>query len=106
MFIGLSSSLTGSVSNIISFVPTSLSLFNSADRVKSILDLPRDDYSNAEEVERFGQEHAGKGIGVEARNVSFAYEGAENVFPRLNLMLILMRQLHLSDLQAKERQLC
>jgi ABC-type multidrug transport system fused ATPase/permease subunit len=55
-------------------------LFNSADRVKSILDLPRDDYSNAEEVERFGQEHAGKGIGVEARNVSFAYEGAENVF--------------------------
>ena len=54
MFIGLSSSLTGSVSNLISFVPTSLSLFNSADRVKSILDLPRDDYSNAEEVERFG----------------------------------------------------
>ena len=82
MFIGLSSSLTGSVSNLISFVPTSLSLFNSADRVKSILDLPRDDYSNAEEVEKFGQEHAGKGIGVEARNVSFAYEGAENVFSK------------------------
>ena len=43
MFIGLSSSLTGAVSNLISFVPSSLSLFNSAERVKNIMDLPRDD---------------------------------------------------------------
>lgn len=80
MFIGLSSSLTGAVSNLISFVPSSLSLFNSAERVKNIMDLPRDDYSNSEEVERFRIEQSGKGIGVNVSGASFAYDGGDNVF--------------------------
>lgn len=45
MFLTLSSTLTSTLNNLISLIPTSISLTTSAGRLMDIVEMPREDYS-------------------------------------------------------------
>lgn len=80
MFISLSSTLSGTVNSLISLVPNTLAVTNSAKRIMEIINLPMEDYSQKEEVAAFFEKHKEEGVGISIRNVSYAYPKSENVF--------------------------
>lgn len=80
MFLTLSTTLSGSVNNLLSLFPSSISLSNAAKRLREITELPKEDYSMRAEVKAFFEEHKAEGVGICVRDVSYAYEGGEPVF--------------------------
>ncbi len=84
MFLGLSGTLTGCLNNLTSLVPTAISLTTSAGRLMDIVEMPREDFSNASEVFEFRKRHAKDGIGLYVRNVSYAYQNGAQIFDGAN----------------------
>ncbi len=85
MFLGLSSTLTGTVTNLTSLVPTSINLTTSARRLMDILDMPREDYSHDEEAEAFEKAHAASGISLVINDVEYAYNTGTKVFEKASM---------------------
>lgn len=84
MFLQLSTSLSGAVTNLIGLVPQGISLMNASKRLMDITQLPKEDYSHRDEVSDFYQKHKTEGVGLAVRNVAYAYSGGENVFASVN----------------------
>lgn len=80
MFITLSTSLSGCIQNLIGLVPSTITLTNSAKRLRAIEDLPKEDYSQYDEVKAFRSENDASGIGLCVRNASFTYRNGTEVF--------------------------
>ena len=80
MFLSLSGTLTGALNQLISMVPSAISLTTSAGRVMDILEMPREDFSKDEEVRVFLEENKNSGIGVRVKEVDYAYENDNQVF--------------------------
>lgn len=80
MFITLSTSLSGSVQNLINYIPNIISLSNSAKRLMAIDNLPREDYSQYDEIKEFAGENSSAGIGLCVRNAAFTYKTGTEVF--------------------------
>lgn len=85
MFLGLSGTLTGTLHNLTSLVPTAISLTTSAGRLMDIVEMPREDYSNLDEVDAFMEEHLSVGVGLRLHNVNYTYHTGTNVFEGLSL---------------------
>lgn len=84
MFLALSASLSGTVDNMIGFVPTTINLANCAKRLMGILNLPKEDYSQKEEVAAFFEANKESGVGISIRNVSYAYATGTEVFENVS----------------------
>ncbi len=80
MFLTLSGTLTGSLSNLTSLVPTAISLTTSAGRLMDIVEMPREDYSNEPEVQEFADTYRADGISLSVRDVSYTYKTGTQVF--------------------------
>ncbi len=80
MFLTLSSTLTSTLNNLISLIPTSISLTTSAGRLMDIVEMPREDYSKKEEVKAFWERHKEEGVGLSVQDVSYAYRNGTVVF--------------------------
>lgn len=80
MFLTLSSTLTSTLNNLISLIPTSVSLTTSAGRLMDIVEMPREDYSKKEEVKDFWERHKEEGVGLSVQDVSYAYRNGTVVF--------------------------
>ncbi|MCC8138548.1 MAG: ABC transporter ATP-binding protein/permease [Clostridiales bacterium] len=80
MFLSLSSTLSSSLSNITSLVPSAISLTTSAGRLMDIVEMPREDYSDAPEVEEFLARNRENGIGLYAEHIRYAYRNGTQVF--------------------------
>ena len=80
MFLTLSSTLTSTLNNLISLIPTSISLTTSAGRLMDIVEMPREDYSKKEEVKAFWEQHKEEGVGLSVQDVSYAYRNGTVVF--------------------------
>ncbi len=80
LFLGLSSTLTATVSNLTSLVPSTITLTTSARRLMDILDMPREDYSADETVNAFEEKHAKNGISLVVDGVDYAYHTGTMVF--------------------------
>ncbi len=80
MFLTLSSTLTSTLNNLISLIPTSVSLTTSAGRLMDIVEMPREDYSKKEEVKAFWERHKEEGVGLSVQDVSYAYRNGTVVF--------------------------
>lgn len=80
MFLGLSSTLTGTLHNLTSLVPTAIALTTSAGRLMDIVEMPREDYSNDDAVMRFQERYRSDGISLNLRNVRYAYKTGTQVF--------------------------
>ena len=62
MFLSLSGNLTGSLNQLVSMIPSAISLTTSAGRLMDILDMPSEDFSEEEKVHSFLEQNRGKGI--------------------------------------------
>ena len=80
MFLSLSGSLTGPLNQLVSLVPTAVSLTTSAGRLMDILDMPKEDFSDVDQVEQFAARNRTDGIGISFSGVSYAYHNGKQVF--------------------------
>ena len=80
MFLTLSTTLSASVDNLVSFIPSSIHLANSAKRLMGIVNLPKEDYSQKKEVTAFFERHKDVGVGLSIRDVAYTYANGTEVF--------------------------
>ncbi len=80
MFLSLSGTLTGALSNLTSLVPSAITLTTSAGRLMDIVEMPREDYSNAPEVQDFMERNRTEGISLYAEHIRYAYQNGTQVF--------------------------
>lgn len=77
MFLTLSGSLTGTVNNLITLFPTSISLSTAASRLMDLTSLDKEDFSSRDEVKAFYEAHRDEGIGMHVRGITYAYRDSE-----------------------------
>lgn len=80
MFLSLASSLTGTLNQLVSLVPTAISITTSAGRLMDILNMPKEDFSHTDEVDAFKQANADDGISLRMSNFSYSYHNGTQVF--------------------------
>lgn len=80
MFLSLSGTLTGTLNSLTSLIPTAISLTTSAGRLMDIVEMPREDYSDAEQIDAFMDQNASYGVSLSMRDVKYAYENGNQVF--------------------------
>lgn len=85
MFLGLSGTLTGTLHNLTSLVPTVIGLTTSAGRLMDIVEMPREDYSHDDEVQAFYTAHRQEGISLQVRELTYAYQNGTQVFEGASL---------------------
>lgn len=85
MFLSLSGTLTGALHNLTSLVPSAVSLTTSAGRLMDIVEMPREDYSQAEEAEAFLERYRETGVSLSVREVRYAYQNGTQVFDGASL---------------------
>lgn len=85
MFLGLAGTLTGTLHNLTSLVPTAIGLTTSAGRLMDIVEMPREDYSREPEVGEFIERNRENGVGLRLREVSYAYRNGTTVFDGASL---------------------
>lgn len=85
MFLSLSGTLTGTLHNLTSLVPTIIALTTSAGRLMDIIEMPREDYSQNDAVETFYQEHKSNGISLYVKDLDYAYNNGTQVFAGASL---------------------
>ena len=80
MFLSLSGSLTGTLNQLVSLVPTAISITTSAGRLMDILNMPKEDFSHTDEVDAFKQANADDGISLRMSDFSYSYHNGTQVF--------------------------
>ena len=85
MFLTLSGTLTGALHNLTSLVPTAIGLTTSAGRLMDIVEMPREDYSDDENVDKFMNRYLSVGIGLCIDDVMYEYCNGTRVFSGASL---------------------
>lgn len=85
MFLGLSGTLTGTLHNLTSLVPTAIGLTTSAGRLMDIVEMPREDYSAGPQAQLFEDRHREEGISMYLEDVSYTYRTGTQVFDRATI---------------------
>ncbi len=85
MFLSLSGTLTGTLHNLTSLVPTIIALTTSAGRLMDIIEMPREDYSQNDAVETFFQTHKNNGISLQVKDLDYTYNNGTQVFAGASL---------------------
>lgn len=85
MFLTLSGTLSGSLHNLTSLVPTIIGLTTSAGRLMDIIEMPQEDYSQNDEVGRFYEKHASEGISLSIQSMDYTYKNGTQVFLNASL---------------------
>lgn len=85
MFLGLSGTLTGTLNNLTSLVPSAIGLTTSAGRLMDIVEMPREDDSQREEVAEYVRRYREKGIGLTLQEAEYAYRNGTKVFEKASL---------------------
>lgn len=85
LFLSMSGTLTGALSNMVSLVPSAISLTTSAGRLMDILEMPQEDYSQEEQARDFLEIHRTEGISLYLSNVNYTYRTGTEVFAGASL---------------------
>ncbi len=85
MFLGLSGTLTTTLHNLTSLIPTAISLTTSAGRLMDIVEMPREDYSNDDLVKTFYENNKSTGISLKMSDVNYTYKTGTEVFEGASL---------------------
>lgn len=85
MFLGLSGTLTGTLHNLTSLIPSAISLTTSAGRLMDIVEMPREDYSQEDEVSAFFEKYRSQGIGLRVSGMDYAYMTGTQVFSHASM---------------------
>lgn len=85
LFLSLSGTLTGTLHNLTSLVPSVISLTTSAGRLMDIVEMPQEDHSQDEAAEAFERRHREEGVSLRLTDVNYAYRGGEAVFAGVSI---------------------
>lgn len=85
MFLSLSGTLTGTLNNLTSLVPSIISLTTSAGRLMDIIEMPQEDYSLNEKTEQFLDRHIQEGIHLHIQDLEYTYHTGTQVFKNASL---------------------
>lgn len=80
MFLSLSGTLTSTLHNLTSLVPTAIGITTSAGRLMDIVEMPREDYSENDKVLQFAKRHRTHGISLNLSDIKYAYKNGNLVF--------------------------
>jgi len=81
----LRSQVSGPVNSIMSFIMSSIQISASAERVESLYNLPKDRKQMQDVVDSFRKKTDDDGLGVEIRNLDFAYVPGKTVLHDVNI---------------------
>lgn len=85
LFLSLSGTLTGTLHNLTSLVPTAIGITTSAGRLMDIVEMPREDYSNDDEVKNFYEKFRSDGVHFRMEDISYTYHTGTEVFLHASL---------------------
>lgn len=85
LFLSLSGTLTGTLHNLTSLVPTAIGITTSAGRLMDIVEMPREDYSHDDEVKDFYEKVKADGVHFCIDNLSYTYHTGTTVFEHASL---------------------
>ena len=85
LFLSLSGSLTSTLNSLIGMVPTAVSITTSAGRLMDILEMPREDYAQRQQVKDFYLRNIKNGICIQADDISYSYHNGKQVFSHTSL---------------------
>lgn len=85
LFLSLSGTLTGTLNNITSLVPTAISLTTSAGRLMDIVEMPREDYSESDQAAQFLAQTRESGISLKINDLAYSYRNGTEVFAGASL---------------------
>lgn len=85
MFLSLSGTLTSSLNQMVSMIPSAISLTTSAGRLMDILDMPSEDFSEEEKVHSFLEQNRSKGISYACSGLTYSYHTGTEVFAHVGL---------------------
>lgn len=85
MFLSLSGTLTSSLNQMVSMIPSAISLTTSAGRLMDILDMPSEDFSEEEKVHSFLEQNRRKGISYACSGLTYSYHTGTEVFAHAGL---------------------
>ncbi len=85
MFLSLSGTLTSSLNQMVSMIPSAISLTTSAGRLMDILDMPSEDFSEEEKVHSFLEQNRSKGISYACSGLTYSYHTGTEVFAHAGL---------------------
>ena len=80
MFLSLSSSLTSTLNQLISLIPTAVGISVAARRLMDIWDMPKESFQFAARVEDFQEKNRECGIQIELSDLSYSYRSGAQVF--------------------------
>jgi ABC-type bacteriocin/lantibiotic exporter with double-glycine peptidase domain len=80
MFLSLSSSLTSTLNQLISLIPTAVGISVAAGRLIEIWDMPKESFAGSDETDRFLQENQAEGICLTVEDMTYGYHGGSLVF--------------------------
>lgn len=87
MFLGLTATLTSTINSLTAIVPSTISLCTSAGRLMDIVEMPREDYSNEDEIKAFANKYASIGVSLSIEELEYKYaKGNEKIFEGANLV--------------------
>lgn len=74
LFLSMSGSLSSALNNLISMVPSAISLTTSAGRLMDIIEMKQEDYSLDPEYLAFAKKHKDSGISLVLDDICYAYQ--------------------------------
>lgn len=84
LFLSLSGTLTGTLNSLTGMVPSAIGITTSAGRLMDILEMPREDYSEYQEVEAFYQRNRAEGLVLKIKDMNYSYYNGNQVFEKTN----------------------
>lgn len=80
MFISLSGTLTNTLNNLLSLIPTGIGITTSASRLMELVNLEKEDLEDKSIVREFYDKYGKSGVGIEVRDVKYSYRNGNEVF--------------------------
>lgn len=84
MFLALSGSLSSTIQALLGFFPATINVTNSAKRLRNLLNLPKENYTEKDQVRQFFEKNGHKGVGVCVRDASYTYATGTDVFAHVD----------------------
>jgi ATP-binding cassette subfamily B protein len=86
LFLAQSGSMTSNLNALMSMVPTVISITTSVGRLREILDMPREDYSENPLIDELYQASRTEGISLALKNIDYAYHNGTMVFKKSSFL--------------------
>ncbi len=85
LFLSMAGQLTGAMNSLISLVPSAISMSTSITRLRDILEMPKEDYSDDDAVKELAVSSMDCGINIEISDMSYTYKTGTNVFSHASI---------------------